>query len=182
MIIRKTLKETIEWSKAIGIAILLLQLLNMFIVQFAKVSGPSMEPTLKDKQYLLVSKYSTGVNYNDFVLIDPQTKEKRGFFDNLLGSTLVSGFYTEYWVKRVIGRPHDQLEFKNGKLYRNGVLLEEPYLLEQEMKGAPNIRFEVPENQIYVMGDNRNHSRDSRAIGPIPLTHVIGKVMRGGDQ
>jgi signal peptidase I len=74
---RKTLKETIEWSKAIGIAILLLQILSMFVVQIAKVSGPSMEPTLKDQQYLLVSKYSLSVNYNDIVLIDPRTKEQR---------------------------------------------------------------------------------------------------------
>ena len=75
----------------------------------------------------------------------------------------------------MIGKGGDVLEFKNGHVYRNGGELQEPYInepMEFTMEGS----YTVPEGMVFVMGDNRNHSSDSRFIGPVPIDHVLGKV------
>jgi len=84
-------------------------------------------------------------------------------------------FSKEFWVKRIIGKPGDTLEIRDGELYRNEELLEENYINE-EMK-TRNVKFIVPENHVFVMGDNRNYSNDSRYIGPVPLENVRAKVL-----
>ena len=87
-----------------------------------------------------------------------------------------SGQGHNVWVKRVIGKGGDKLEFHDNAVYRNGTKLNEPYIngvMEFSMPGS----FTVPEGTIFVMGDNRNHSSDSRFIGPIPIDHVLGTVV-----
>lgn len=79
------------------------------------------------------------------------------------------------WVKRVIGKPGDKLEFHDGHVYRNGEKLDEPYINEP-MEFSMDGSYTVPEGDVFVMGDNRNHSSDSRFIGPVPIDHVLGKV------
>jgi signal peptidase I len=79
----------------------------------------------------------------------------------------------DVWVKRVIGLPGDTIMIKNNQVYRNGQRLKEDYIKEA-MIDTPDAHFVIPENQIFVMGDNRNNSRDSREIGSIPIDHVLG--------
>lgn len=80
-----------------------------------------------------------------------------------------------YWIKRVIGEAGDTIEFKDGRVYRNGTELVEIYIKEEMV--VPFETIVVPENYIFVMGDNRNGSKDSRDIGPIPKENVLGKVL-----
>jgi signal peptidase I len=80
----------------------------------------------------------------------------------------------QFYVKRLIGKPGDILEFKDHKVYRNGIALQEPYIKEV-MNFISDKKWVVPDKYIFVMGDNRNNSNDSRSIGFIPLDHVLGK-------
>lgn len=80
------------------------------------------------------------------------------------------------WVKRVIGKAGDTLEFHDHAVYRNGIKLEEPYV-NGEMEFSIPGSYTVPEGTVFVMGDNRNHSSDSRFIGPVPVDHVLGTVV-----
>ncbi|MDU2183859.1 MAG: signal peptidase I, partial [Negativicoccus succinicivorans] len=70
----------------------------------------------------------------------------------------------------------DRLGFRDGHVYRNGRALNEPYINEP-MKFNLDGEFIVPEGTVFVMGDNRNHSSDSRYIGPVPIGHVLGNVV-----
>ncbi|HZG80558.1 MAG TPA: signal peptidase I, partial [Brevibacillus sp.] len=80
------------------------------------------------------------------------------------------------YIKRVIGKPGDVLEFKDNQVYRNGVPLEEPYIKEK-MEYMSDKVVTVPENHVFVMGDNRNDSTDSRELGAIPMNHIIGTMI-----
>jgi len=82
---------------------------------------------------------------------------------------------TNYWIKRVIGEPGDLLEYIDGKVHRNGNELEEDYIKENML--FPFETIVVPENHVFVLGDNRNNSYDSRDIGTVPIDHVLGKVL-----
>lgn len=175
MMERKLLKELKEWSKPIGIALFVVMLFNMYVVQVYQVSGSSMMPRLHENQYVVIYKLDRSFDYQDIVAMDPRLTVKLSVVDSFLHTPFLAGLTEDYWVKRVIGRPHDRIEFREGKLFRNGKQLIEPYLKES-MK-VPDAFFVVPEDHLFLMGDNRNHSLDSRSIGAVPLTHIVGKVI-----
>ncbi|TVX96885.1 signal peptidase I [Cohnella terricola] len=171
-----------SWISSLAIACILSLIIGVFVIQPYRVDGHSMDPTLHDRQRLLVSKlshtFSYYPDYGDIVIIDSRVDRKRGFVDDVLENPLIQLLTNKddraFYVKRVIGKPGDVLEIKAGNVYRNGEPLDEPYIKEA-MNNYTVGRWEVPANHIFVMGDNRNHSEDSRAIGFIPLNHVIGK-------
>ena len=79
-------------------------------------------------------------------------------------------------IKRIVGLPGDRLEMKDNQLYRNGQLLNEDYI-NGPMEGNEDFSYDIPEGKIFVMGDNRNHSVDSRNIGYIDFDdQVVGRV------
>lgn len=78
------------------------------------------------------------------------------------------------YIKRVIGLPGDEVHIADGNVYINGNLLSEPYLTVTTSRGGD---WKVPENALFVMGDNRNNSSDSRAWGMVPMENVIGKAL-----
>jgi signal peptidase I len=176
------LKKMGSWLGSIAIAFVLVVFLGVFIFQSTKVLGHSMDPTLHDTQKVYVSKlshtFAKEPDYGDIVIIDSRVDQKRTLMNDLLDSPLLSLFLKaddrHVWIKRVIGKPGDTLEFKGHKVYRNGQVLNEPYVKEQ-MLFESDQKWVVPENHIWVMGDNRNNSSDSRVIGFIPLDHVLGK-------
>lgn len=189
----KIIREIISWTKALLFAFILTIITIAFVIQPLSVIGSSMEPTLEGKDlensskkgdYVIVLKlnYLLGAEpkYNDIVVIDSRVDKERTLLDNLLEVPIVKKMLKNqeseknYWVKRVIGTPGDLLEYRDGKVYRNGKELEEDYIKEEMF--YPFESIVVPENHVYVMGDNRNGSVDSREIGPVPYDHVLGKV------
>ena len=154
--------EILDWIYSIVVALFLAMLIHIFLFVPTKVSGSSMYPTLTNGEYLIVSKISHVLretpNYGDIVIIDSRTHMERSWM-----------------VKRVIGKPGDKLEFHDGHVYRNGEKLDEPYINEP-MEFSMDGSYTVPEGDVFVMGDNRNHSSDSRFIGPVPIDHVLGRV------
>lgn len=184
----KIFKEISDWVYSIVIAFLVALVINAFLFQPTKVQGGSMEPTLQNDNYLLVSKISHTLrqipDYEDIVIIDSRVKRARTFKDDLadpmhtyLAVTRISTEPDRHiWVKRIIGKPGDVLEFKNNKVYRNDTALDEPYLKET-MRYTSSKRIIIPDDCVFVMGDNRNNSNDSRVIGAVPVNHVLGKVI-----
>ncbi|MCS7039304.1 MAG: signal peptidase I, partial [Caldilineales bacterium] len=124
-----------------------------------RVEGYSMEPTLHGHQRLVIEKLSYRLHLprrGDIVVIR------------------VPGYGREMLIKRVIGLPGETIEVRGGQVLINGVPLAEPYLRTVTRGDYPPTR--IPDDAIFVMGDNRNNSNDSRAFGPIPLDAVVGKA------
>lgn len=166
-----------EWACTLAVSLALALFINIFIVQHMVVEGHSMDPTLHDQEHLVVFKLSHSMNqlpnYGDIVIVDSRVSRERSFKDDL-AEPIKNQFKQNYvFVKRVIGKPGDVLEFKDGNVIRNGTKIDEPYILEP-MKYSTDNKVIVPNNSIFVMGDNRNNSMDSRFIGNIPLDHVLG--------
>jgi signal peptidase I len=168
-----------DWVKTGIIAVVAAILINAFVLQAFQVKGESMLPTLEHMDSTFAFKLQSEYEYGEIVIIDSRLDTNRRWYDAILEHPLITrftGMEREYlWVKRVIGKAGDVLEFKDGQVYRNGEKLEESYILEpMKMKDGTVV---VPEGHLFVMGDNRNHSTDSRRIGSIPLSNVIGKVI-----
>ncbi|WNQ10551.1 signal peptidase I [Paenibacillus aurantius] len=178
----KWLKEIWGWVGSFAIAFVFAVLIGIFVFQPYKVDGHSMDPTLHDRERVYVSKlphtFSYVPNYGDIVIIDSRVDRDRTFKDDFMGNPLfllITGKTDDqvFYVKRLIGKPGDTIEIKSHQVYRNGQLLDEPYI--KEAMNAPDGKWTVPAKHIFVMGDNRNNSRDSREIGFIPLDHLMGK-------
>ena len=173
--------------KVIATGIFLAIFTQIFLVSPARVSGASMLPTLTDRSYVILSKISHTFNclpsYGDIVAIDSRIERNRSIADDI-SEPFKNGyariFHTppsrDIWIKRVIGLPGDYLEIKDGHLYRNSEIVIEPYILEPMRREIPQ-HYTVPEGTVFVLGDNRNHSVDSREIGAIPISHLLGTVM-----
>lgn len=130
------------------------------IVGISKVDGVSMENTLHDKDVLILNKaayHLTEPGYKDIVVI----KKK-----------VVGG---DYIVKRVIGVGGDKVEIKQGQLYINGEEIKESYIKDQ-IYDSTDIDMKIGQGKVFVMGDNRNNSMDSRAFGLIDEGDICGKV------
>jgi len=170
------------WLSTCGIAFVVTLVISIFIIQPYKVEGHSMNPTLHDRERIYVSKlqhtFSSIPEYGDIVIIDSRVDRNRSFNDDVLELPVVQFLLGKtdhiYYVKRVIGKPGDVIEFIDDGVYRNGVELNEPYVKETTNYSTEK-KWAVPENHIFVMGDNRNNSHDSRDIGFIPLDHNMGK-------
>ena len=116
-------------------------------------------------------------DYGDVVVIDSLIHRERSVKDDLVDPIEKWLSQPEYvYVKRVIGKPGDTLEFRNGAVYRNKNRLAETYLKEQASSYEDKTVI-VPPGHIFVMGDNRNNSLDSRRLGSIPLDHCLGSVL-----
>ncbi|WP_404346710.1 signal peptidase I [Sutcliffiella horikoshii] len=189
----KIKKELFSWGKACVIGLFFAFLVSALVVQPFTVKGSSMEPTLDgediwsnkddgDKVLIFKSGYMVGIDpkYNDIVVIDSRVERERSLTDNFRESPLVNALLDEtqgknYWIKRVIGVEGDKLEYRGGSVYLNGEALVEEYIQEEML--FPFEEVTVPEGHVFVMGDNRNESRDSREIGSIPKENVMGKVV-----
>ncbi len=184
----KILKEIISWLGTIVASILVALLIIIFLFQPTSVNGPSMENTLHNGDKIIINKtqniFHKTPDYQDVIIIDSRVDRKRTFLDNITDPlkyniivTKLTGNQDEvFWVKRVIGKPGDRLQFKDGKVIRNGQVLKEDYVKEK-MEYQSDEEITIPENNVFVMGDNRNDSTDSRVIGCIPMDHVYGKYL-----
>lgn len=157
-------KEVWDWVKALVIAFAVAFGIHQFVLQQFVVNGISMEHTLLNGDRLLVDKlpYEFGTPHRGDIIVfkAPVEYSAEG----------------EYWVKRVIGLPGDTIQVKKSVLYIDGRVVPEPFI-NGKMTVLPNFGpVKVPPGHIFVMGDNRNESFDSRYVGPIPISSVIGRV------
>lgn len=175
-------RELVEWVKAIGFAFILALIINIFIFEVYTVDGFSMVPTLQHGDRVVALKvnhlFNTVPDYGEIVIVDGNVSRLRSIKDEFVDNALVSkllGRVNQYiWIKRVIGKPGDIIEVKDGKLYRNEEIIKEDYINEKMVRDFNQIT--VPKGHVFVMGDNRNHSKDSRYVGAIPLENVRAEV------
>lgn len=150
-----------EYAEAIVCAMVLLVLLFTFFFRVAGVEGGSMEPSLSENDRLILGVHFYEPSYGDVVVINRYTEDPL--------------------IKRVIAVAGDtiRIEESTGGVYRNGVLLEEPYLNGTTSPKELTGEVTVPEGYIFVMGDNRAVSKDSRSteIGMVDVEDVVGKVI-----
>lgn len=136
----------------------------LYFVQISRVVGSSMEPTYHHGNIILVDKvFYKQPAYNDIVVVEYPVSINE-----------------QQIIKRIVGLPGDHIEMKDNQLYRNGELLKEDYINEP-MVGNKDFSYDIPEGKIFIMGDNRNHSVDSREIGYVDFDEqVVGKVFFKG--
>lgn len=133
----------------------------------SQVDGHSMEPTFYGNDRLVVSR----VNY---LLGDPERGDIL-VFNSLNEREAEQGVML---IKRVVGLPGDTVEMQNQQVYINGEALDESYIKEAcQQSRCPDDTWTLGEDEYFMMGDNRNNSRDSRRFGTVPITKIIGKVI-----
>lgn len=162
------LSSLYDWIEVVSISVIIVIMIFTFVARLSTVDGDSMYPTLIDGERLIVSDLFYSPENGDIVVL----QEKNAFFTSPL-------------VKRIIAQEGQTIDFdyENWGVYVDGEKLTEPYInreLEKAMKnyGSPD-SVTVPEGHIFVMGDNRNHSTDSRdsLVGFVEYDEIIGKVV-----
>ncbi|MBL0385795.1 signal peptidase I [Tumebacillus sp. ITR2] len=160
----ETKKNIFEWVRTIVIAVVLVFLFRHFVAEAFYIPSQSMEPTLKvgDRLYVEKVSYKFGdIKRGDIVVFTPPPSAKVPADEDHL-------------IKRVIALPGETVKVEDGIVYVNDKALDEPYEAEKPtMEYKP---FTVPDGQIFVMGDNRNNSYDSRYWGTLPIENVVGKA------
>ena len=196
------LKEAIEWIICIIIAIILALLFRFYVGVPTVVKNVSMNPTLIEGQRLILNRWvrttSKMPERGDIVTIEEPDQNKLyiqeedanfanpvaiynspdGGIDGFVYNVLEIGKTS--FIKRVIGLPGDHIEIKDGKVYINDTELDEPYLKDNVKTEAVQGVFTnivVPQGTVFVMGDNRGNSTDSRHFGCIPLEKIESKVL-----
>lgn len=170
---RGFLYTLLDTTRFISLGLVIGILLVVFVVQRNDVYGYSMEPTLYDGDAVfveMISKYSNSFKREEIVTVN---------------ATGMEGYSKqEKLIKRIIGKPGDTVTIKDGLVYLNGALLDEPYLAEGTMtyvsadgtaKGYDNVV--LGPDQYFIMGDNRGASLDSRVIGPVSADRIKAHVI-----
>jgi signal peptidase I len=155
---KRSLKMLREVLETIVPAIFIAVLINLFLAQATRVYGQSMEPTLYHDQRLVVEKISYrfhGPHRGDVVVIRMSDS-------------------SELLIKRVVGLPGEELTIRDGQVYIDGRPLDEPYTARFTY-GDYGPKY-VPPLHVFVLGDNRGFSNDSRSFGMVPVEHVVGRA------
>lgn len=153
-------REALEWVASILIAVVVALLLRNYVITFVRVDGSSMVPTLTNNDRLIVIRLGYKPQAGDIIILNPSTGRAP-------------------YVKRVIGMPGQTVKItETGDVYVDGEKLDEPYT-NTKTNIVSASEYTVPENCVFVMGDNRMHSHDSRSedVSFIPYKNVLGKVV-----
>lgn len=179
------LHELYDWGESMLFALVMVIVILTFIVRGTVVDGDSMLPTLRDQQFLALSRIYGSLSHNDIVVV---------YAPNLAADD-GSGGYGKPIIKRVIGLPGDVIsfDFDEGVVYRNnaalpleyidGFIYEDGHIINDytfTRRGvADGAELTVPDNHIFVLGDNRNNSVDSRdkEVDMVSYNYIIGKVI-----
>ena len=170
---RRHVSTVYDYAETFCYALALMMVLFLFVFRYVSVDGESMRETLQDSDKLIISDLFYTPETGDIVVIQPESHK--------------SG--DEPIIKRVIATAGQKvyIDYDNWEVYVDGVKLDEPYI--EPMREYGNMRypenptyygeFTVEEGRVFVMGDNRNHSKDSRSIeyGEIPESRILGRVL-----
>lgn len=161
-----------ELLKIVVISLVIIVPIRYFLIQPFYVKGASMEPNFYDHEYLIIDEITYRFN-------EPER-----------GDIVVFRYPRnpqEYFIKRMIGLPGEEIQIKDGEVIifnkenKNGIALEESYLPEDiKTYGMTSDKVKLSENEYFVLGDNRNSSKDSRSFGPVNRSYIIGKVLFRG--
>jgi signal peptidase I len=176
---KKIIKEYLE---PIAIAILIALFIRTFVVQAFKIPSSSMEPTLQVGDHLLVNKFIYGIKF-------PIIETKYFQFKNPQRGDIIVFVYpkdrSKDFIKRVIGTEGEKVQIVHNKIYINNQLIEDPWGRYDER--APSTKYmqpmeifgpvTVPANSVFVLGDNRDNSQDSRFWGFVNVNEVKGKAL-----
>lgn len=160
----KVKKEIFEWVKVFALAIVFAFIITQFIKP-TLVRGDSMYSTLEEGDYLIINRMSYKFKEpkrGDIIVFESDLQQEDGSSKDL--------------VKRVIGVSGDKVKIENSKVYVNGEELVEPYINDEVTEG--DVDTVVPKNSVFVLGDNREISLDSRyeSVGFIDDSDILGKV------
>jgi len=161
---RMPLKACFEVAEVLASAVLVIAILFTFVLRFAGVVGASMEPTLYDGEWLAITTFGNP-QHGQIVIISPRNE------------------VNEPLVKRVIAVAGDRVDLRDGHVWVNGNNIFEPYIppFANTEPAADGLTFPllVPENAVFVLGDNRQHSTDSRhsQIGLVRVDDILGRVL-----
>ncbi|MCX7921835.1 MAG: signal peptidase I [Clostridia bacterium] len=172
----KVLREILDWAVTIVIALVIAMLIKAFLFIPIEVKMVSMQDTLFEGQRLIVYKlgyYFSQPKRGDIIIFEHQPGSLKG----LLKYLPIPNPQEVDYIKRVIAVPGDEIEIKDGAVYLNGKKLDEPYAKGVTYNFNTDKPIKIPENKIFVMGDNREHSSDSRQFGPIDIDKVRGKAV-----
>ncbi|MBP3361549.1 MAG: signal peptidase I [Clostridia bacterium] len=187
--------EIWEWIYTIFIAVAIALLIKCFLFDIVKVDGSSMYPTLIDNDRLIITKLGYTPKQGDIIILDSTYKNRSAYFDKLAQANgkeelnsfeklirypaLPKEYKHRYYVKRIIALPGQTLDIRDGKVYVDGEQLSEEYYDGTTSIIDPTVKYPVTvdDNCVFVMGDNRNHSKDSRdsSLGQVPYDAVVGK-------
>lgn len=161
------LRNALEWVAVIVGAVLVALLVRNFVVQSFQIPSGSMHPTLLEGDRVLVNRLSYrlhDINRGDVIVFARPD------------SAPASPDEPDDLIKRVIALPGETIEAREGKVYIDGRQLDEPYLDPGTLTTGLDEPVTVPDGELFVMGDNRGNSADSRFIGAIPEDSVIGRA------
>lgn len=204
MEINPKLKEALEWTYCIIIAVVIALLVKYYIGIPTVVMQVSMKPTLEQGNRLILDRtvrtFDKELNRGDIVTFEAPSKinvstyeadlenpvakyekEPEGAFNRFVYYVLETN-KTSY-IKRVIGLPGEHVKIEDGKVYINGEELDEPYLKDDVVTGklkntsTPYLDIVVPEGYLFLMGDNRGSSTDSRCFGCVPFEKIESRVL-----
>lgn len=144
-------------------AVILFLIINQFFLESRYVPSPSMVPSIQVQDRFLSNKtayWSSGPKRYDIIIFKPPA----------------SAGSKDDFVKRVIGLSGETIQIQNGVVYINNQPLDEPYISPERAPIADFGPYIIPDGEVFVMGDNRNFSRDSREWGTVPIKNIKGKA------
>ncbi len=153
-----------DFLKTVIIIVVLAALIRQFVIQPFIVDGQSMEPNFQNNDYLITDKVSYRLHTpsrGEVVIFHPPDNPSVNY------------------LKRVIGLPGDTIKISGGDVYVNGKKIKESYINNNEKTLSPNsgdVELTLKDKEYFVLGDNRNHSRDSREIGPVPIENIVSRI------
>lgn len=166
MVVKKVVNFFFDFLETTVVALSIFVVFYLFLIQPHEIKGSSMEPSFHNSEYILTDKIS-------YRFRDPER-----------GDVIIFKAPTNQdvdYIKRIIGLPGDRVKIQAGVIYINGKKLKESYISDSTNLLPGNflqegIEIAVPERKLFVMGDNRQHSSDSREFGPIPMQSIIGRA------
>ncbi len=188
-------REIFEWAYSIVIAVIIAFLIKGFLFDIVKVDGQSMYPTLDHNDRLIVTKLGYEPKAGDIIILDSNYSAREAYFASLAqnsgkeelsaldrikeGFSLPVDLKKVYYVKRIIATEGQTVDIRDGKVYVDGEVLDEQYFTGETYAtdSAVKYPFTVSEDCVFVMGDNRGNSTDSRSsrLGEVREDAILGK-------